>query len=380
VDVIVEDTPAGHAASKGLTQEEPVHVNQGLTEAEAASLLQAHGRNEIVERTTPSWKIFLRGLYGPMPIAIWIAVIVEFSLQTWPDGGILLFILFANATISWYETMKAGNAVAALKKSLRPTATVCRDGKWRNIEGALLVPGDLVLLGAGSAVPADCVLHEGELEIDESALTGEAMPAVKHGGDKPLMGSNVVRGEAHATVEHTGMDTFFGRTASLLQSVGARLGGIQKLLVRVMIVLTGLSLVLCLTALLYLCLRVRTPFKEALEFTVVLIVASIPIAIEIVVTTTLAMGSRQLAHHKAIVTRLTAIESLASMNMLCSDKTGTLTLNEMQVQDDCPTYLPGHNKDTVMVLAALAAKWREPPRDALDRMVLGSADLAECDK
>lgn len=356
------------------------HHSEGLTTQEAEALLLKHGRNEIIEKSTPSWVIFLQGLWGPMPIAIWIAVIVEFSLQNVIDGSILLGILFSNATISWYETMKAGNAVAALKKSLKPNATVKRDGKWQNMDASLVVPGDLVLLGSGSTVPADCILHAVPLDVDESALTGESLPVAMTEGFKPKMGSTVVRGEGEATVEFTGMETFFGTTAALLQSVGIQLGSIQKLLIRVMIILTGLSAGLCLTAFLYLLLHVGEPFKESLEFTVVLLVASIPIAIEIVVTTTLALGSHELTKWKAIVTRLQAVEALAGMNMLCSDKTGTLTLNQMEIQDDCPTFLPGYNKEKVLILAALAARWKEPARDALDRMVLGCFDLSVCDQ
>jgi H+-transporting ATPase len=138
--------------------------------------------------------------------------------------------------------------------------------------------------------------------------------------------------------------------------------------------------VLCVTALGYLIGYGKENVKEALSFTVVLLVASIPIAIEIVCTTTLALGSRQLSQEGAIVTRLASIEEMAGMNMLCSDKTGTLTLNKMVIQDDCPIYTPGHTQETVLKAAALAAKWKEPPRDALDTLVLTSAKLDECNK
>ena len=369
---------------RGDDHDEGVSVDfphsRGLTTQEAEELLKQHGKNELMEKKTPSWLIYVRGLWGPMPIAIWVAVIVEFGLQNYPDGSILLGILFANATISWYETIKAGNAVAALKKSLKPIATVKRDGEWKTIDATLLVPRDLVLLASGCAVPADCRLHDCQIDVDEAALTGESLPVSMTEGFRPKMGSNVVRGEGEATVEFTGANTFFGRTAAMLQSVGLELGSIQKLLIRVMIVLTTLSFCLVLTAFIYLLVHVKAGFKPSLQFAVVLLVASIPIAIEIVVTTTLAMGSRELSTWKAIVTRLTSIEALAGMNMLCSDKTGTLTMNKMEIQDDCPTFLPDLNKDTVLVLAALAAKWKEPPRDALDTMVLGAVDLKECDK
>mmetsp|Transcript_3547 Transcript_3547/g.7588 ORF Transcript_3547/g.7588 Transcript_3547/m.7588 type:complete len:891 (-) Transcript_3547:168-2840(-) len=354
--------------------------SHGLTSAEAERLLAIHGRNELPEKTTPGWVIFLRCLWGPMPIAIWIAVIIEFALENWPDGGILLFIQFANATIGWYETTKAGDAVAALRNSLKPLATVYRDGKWQNIDAAIVVPGDMVKLASGSAVPADCSINEGQIDVDEAALTGESLPVTMSTEHMPKMGSTVVRGEVDGTVQFTGLKTFFGKTALLLQSVEADLGNIHYVLVRVMFVLTTLSLVLCFICFGYLMGYYKTSFRDALEFTVVLLVVSIPIAIEIVVTTTLALGSKELSIKKVIVTRLSAIEMMSAVNMLCSDKTGTLTLNKMEIQDQCYTFEEGQNLQSVLVLAALAAKWREPPRDALDTMVLGAADLDECDK
>ena len=351
----------------------------GLTTAQAESLLEEYGRNELPEKVTPGWVIFLRCLWGPMPIAIWIACIIEFALENWPDGGILLGIQLANATIGWYETMKAGNAVAALKQSLKPNATAFRDGKWQNIDAALVVPGDLVKLAAGSAVPADCSVNEGSIEVDEAALTGESLPVTMVEGHIAKMGSTVVRGEVDGTVQFTGMYTFFGKTALLLNSVEADLGNIHYVLVKVMFVLTLLSLILCITCFGYLMGKYKLAFRDALEFTVVLLVVSIPIAIEIVVTTTLALGSKELSIQKVIVTRLSSIEMMSAVNMLCSDKTGTLTLNKMEIQETCHTFSPDHDIKSVLVLAALAAKWREPPRDALDTMVLGSANLDECD-
>jgi H+-transporting ATPase len=322
---------------------------------------------------------YLKMFWGPMPIMIWIAIIVEFAIQQWIDAGILLIIQFANATLGWYETVKAADAVAALKAALKPLATVKRDGKWQNIDGTLVVPGDLCLLGAGSAVPADCIVNEGRLEVDQSALTGESLPVTMYKGDTPKMGSTITRGETEGTVEFTGANTFFGKTATLLQGDNG-LGNLQKLLLKIMFVLVALSLTLCLTALFYLIFAKDVSFKRALSFAVVLLVASIPIAIEIVSTTTLALGSRELSKYGAIVSRLQAIEEMAGMNMLCSDKTGTLTLNKMMIQDYCPTY-GDYAKDMAAVVqyAAMAAKWKEPPKDALDTMVLGAVDLDSMD-
>ncbi|KPA78643.1 putative mitochondrial P-type H -ATPase, putative (H1A-1) [Leptomonas pyrrhocoris] len=353
--------------------------SKGLTSEEAEELLEKYGRNELPEKKTPSWVIYVRGLWGPMPAALWVAIIIEFALENWPDGAILFAIQIANATIGWFETIKAGDAVAALKNSLKPVATAYRDGKWQQIDAAVLVPGDLVKLAAGSAVPADCSINEGIIDVDEAALTGESLPVTMGPEHMPKMGSNVVRGEVEGTVQLTGALTFFGKTAALLQSVQSDLGNIHVILGRVMISLCAISFVLCMCCFIYLLAKFYETFRRSLQFAVVVLVVSIPIALEIVVTTTLAVGSTHLSKHKIIVTKLSAIEMMSGVNMLCSDKTGTLTLNKMEIQDQCFTFEEGNDLHTTLVLAALAAKWREPPRDALDTMVLGAANLDECD-
>eukprot|EP00300_Choanocystis_sp_HF-7_P004147 c13171_g1_i1.p1 GENE.c13171_g1_i1~~c13171_g1_i1.p1 ORF type:complete len:741 (-),score=194.91 c13171_g1_i1:68-2290(-) len=195
--------------------------------------------------------------------------------------------------------------------------------------------------------------------------------------DSVKMGSTVVRGEVEATVEFTGKNTFFGKTASLLKNTH-EFTNLQKILMTIMGVLMVFSLVFSGIVFGYL-LGQDESLKSALSFTVVLIVASIPIAIEIVVTTTLALGSKELSKHGAIVARLAAIEDLAGMNILCSDKTGTLTMNKMVIQEETPVYTPGESQYSILRYAAMAAKWKEPPRDALDTMVLGQADLNSLD-
>jgi magnesium-transporting ATPase (P-type) len=206
--------------------------HNGLTTAEAERLLEIHGRNELPEKSDPKWLIFLRQFWAPMPIMIWIAIIIEAGIQNFIDMGILLVIQFTNATISFYETNKAGNAIAALKNSLKPQATVKRDGKWQNIDARILVPTDTVLLASGSAVPADCRVNTGEIDVDQAALTGESLPVTFYKGDSCKMGSTVVRGEVEGTVEFTGVDTFFGKTASLLQETH-ELSHLQVILMRV---------------------------------------------------------------------------------------------------------------------------------------------------
>lgn len=351
--------------------------SKGLTSAEAARLLAIHGRNELEDKKKPKWLIFIEQLWAPMPIMIWIAAFTEAGIQNWPDCGILLTIQLVNASLGYYEITKAGDAVAALKKSLKPLATVKRDGKFVNIDAATVVPGDLVLLAAGSAIPADCLVNEGTIEVDQAALTGESLPVTMYKGSSCKMGSTVVRGEVEGTVEFTGGQTFFGKTASMLQGQD-ELGNLQKVLLRIMIILVILSFSLSGIVFAFL-LASKAGVIESVSFTVVLIVASIPIAIEIVCTTTLALGSKELAKHGAIVTRLAAIEDMAGMNMLCSDKTGTLTMNKMEIQAETPIYKAGETQYTLLRYAAMAAKWKEPARDALDTLTLSKADLKSLD-
>jgi H+-transporting ATPase len=351
--------------------------SHGISSAEAAALLKQYGRNELPEKVIPKWYIFLQQLWQPMPMMIWMAIIVEAGIKNWTDMSILLFIQFANASIGFYEITKAGDAVAALKSQLQAKATVKRDGQWKNIDAALVVPGDLVLLAAGSAIPADCRVNEGQIEVDQAALTGESLPVTMYQGDSCKMGSTVARGEQEGTVEFTGAETFFGKTASLLKN-DAEFSNLQKILISIIIVLVIVSFILC--GIVFVYLLSKTDLTDALSFTVVLMVASIPMAIEIVTTTTLALGSKELTKDGAIVTRLAAIEDMAGMAILCSDKTGTLTLNKMVIQADTPVYKKGETQYTILRYAAMAAKWKEPPRDALDTLTLTAVDMPSLDK
>jgi len=367
---------------QGTGEDKPfVYNSVGLSSEEAKRLLEVHGLNSLPEKKVPKWKIFVNLLIAPMPLMIFFAAFIEWSIGNLPDMGILLFINFANASIGFYESTKAADAVEALKNSLKPKATVKRDGKWQIIDGTTVVPGDMVLLASGSAMPADCrvntrdkerakqpdlAIHQ--IDVDQAALTGESLPVTLYEADKTLMGSTVVRGETEGTVEFTGSNTFFGKTAALLANT-EELSNVQYLLISIVRNLTLLSLVLCGIVLYYV--NTIVSFMEALSFVVVLMVAAIPMAMEIVTTTTLALGSKELSKQGAIVTRLAAIEDMAGMAILCSDKTGTLTLNEMHIQEHTPVYSTGENQYSLLRLAAMAAKWHEPARDALDKLVLG---------
>lgn len=189
----------------------------GLTTIDANELLNKYGKNELPEKIISKWYIFLSLFWEPMPIMIWLAILIEAILGKWMDMSILLAIQIANASIAFYETTKSGDAVAALKASLKPEAVVKRDDHWRSIDASLLVPSDLVMLSTGCAIPADCRINEGSIEVDQSAVTGESLPVMLYKGDLCKMGSTVVRGEVEGTVEFTGIRSEFGKTASLLQ-------------------------------------------------------------------------------------------------------------------------------------------------------------------
>ena len=349
--------------------------SEGLSTNEAKERLLRYGPNQLPEKSVPKWYIFVSQLWQPMPVMIWIAVIIEAGIQNWPDMAILLVIQFANASIGFYEITKAGDAVAALKNALKPMATAKRDGRWVNIDAAELVPGDTVLLASGSAVPADCRVNEGSIDVDQAQLTGESLPVAMHKADSCRMGSTVVRGEVEGTVEFTGGDTFLGRTAALLSNTG-EVSNLQVVIMSMVVVLTVLSLTLCFTVFMYLLLSSESDAVEAISFSVVVLVASIPLAIEIVTTTTLALGSKEMTRDGAIVARLAAIEDMAGMAILCCDKTGTLTLNKMEIQEETPIYKSGESQYTLLRYAAMAAKWKEPPRDALDTLTLNAADMS----
>ena len=307
-----------------------------------------------------------------MPLMIWVAALIEAAIGNFPDMSILIFINIANASIGYYEITKAGDAVAALKASLKNEATVKRNGRFYNIKADLLVPGDLISLELGGAVPADAVINEGELEVNQSALTGESLPVNMKRGMTVKMGSTVEKGHVEATVRYTGKYTEFGKTAAMLKQT-IEVSNLQLILIKIVVVLTLASLVLCSVVLGYI--TALSTFTEGLSFAVVLMVASIPMAIEIVTTTTLALGSKELSHDGAIVTRLAAIEDLAGMSILCSDKTGTLTLNKMVLQEETPIYLKGETQYSVLRYAAMAARWKDPPKDALDTLVFNAVDM-----
>ncbi len=236
-----------------ITELNIIESEMGLTSAKAQLLLKQYGPNVLEEKEISKLRLLFDLFTAPMSVMIWIAICIELPFQNWFDVVILTTLQLVNGFIGFYETVKAGNAVAALKNSLKPSAQVKRDDKWQVIDASLLVPTDLVMLCAGSAVPADCSINEGILSVDQAALTGESMPVTMKAGDVPKMGSTVVRGEVEATVQDTGMHTFLGKTAALIQSVDEQ-SRMDKVLMGVVRFLLVLSIIACIILLIYLLL------------------------------------------------------------------------------------------------------------------------------
>uniref|UniRef100_A0A0G4HRF0 P-type H(+)-exporting transporter n=1 Tax=Chromera velia CCMP2878 TaxID=1169474 RepID=A0A0G4HRF0_9ALVE len=346
----------------------------GLSQAQAEELLKKIGFNELPEKKVNPFLKFLSYYWGPMPCMIWVAIIVELVELDWLDFGVLMVLQAVNGLVGWYEERNAGNAIAALKKELALKATVKRDGCWRVLPARELVEGDLINLKLGDIVPADCVLMQNgqPLQVDQSALNGESLPKTLHAGEKTFQGAIVKRGESEAKVTETGERTFFGRASSMVASV-EQAGNFQKILTRItLFLLLGSSLLVGIIFVRLLLVghggqgdEKPLDFLYIVSICVVLLVASIPIAMPVVCTSTMALGAHSLAKKRAIVSRLAAVEELAGMDMLCCDKTGTLTKNELTV---APAFAVEPSRDTdVLFYGALAAKRMEEGQDAIDK-------------
>ena len=338
----------------------------GLSQAEAEKRLAQYGPNELIEKKTNPFLKFLTYFWGPIPWMIEAAVILSAIDRHWPDFWIILVLLLSNAVVGFWEENQAGNAIAALKAKLANKARVKRDGKWATPPARELVPGDIIRLRLGDIVPADARLLEGDpVEVDQSALTGESLPAERKSGEAVFSGSILRRGEIEALVYATGANTYFGRTAQLVQEAQT-VSHFQKAVLKIGNYLIVLAVVL-VAIIITIALFRGDPILTTLQFALVLTVAAIPVAMPTVLSVTMAVGARLLAQKKAIVSRLVAIEELAGVDILCADKTGTLTQNKLTLGD--PFTLDGLSADQVILNGALAS--REENNDTIDLAVLG---------
>jgi H+-transporting ATPase len=339
---------------------------EGLSQAEAQKRLTKYGPNEIEEKKTNLFLKFLTYFWGPIPWMIEAAVILSAVARHWPDFGIILVLLLANGVVGFWEEREAGNAIEALKAKLAVKARVIRDGKWVNPASRELVPGDVIRLRLGDIVPADARLLDGDpVEVDQSALTGESLPATRKPGEAVFSGSIIRQGEICAMVYGTGANTYFGKTAQLVQEAKT-VSHFQQAVLKIgnyLIILAVALVAVIITVALFRGDKILT----TLQFALVLTVAAIPVAMPTVLSVTMAVGARLLAKKEAIVSRLVAIEELAGVDILCADKTGTLTQNKLTLGD--PFCVNNISADQVILNGALSS--RSDNNDTIDLAVLG---------
>jgi H+-transporting ATPase len=338
----------------------------GLSQAEAQKRLTQYGPNEIEEKKTNPLLKLLTYFWGPIPWMIEAAVVLSGVVRHWLDFFIILLLLVSNAMVGFWEEHQAGNAIAALKAKLAIKAKVKRDGKWITPAARELVPGDVIRVRLGDIVPADARLLAGDpVEVDQSALTGESLPATRKPSEAVFSGSIIRQGEIDAMVYATGENTYFGKTAQLVQEAHT-VSHFQRAVLKIGDYLIILAVVLVAVIIIVALFR-GDPILNTLEFALVLLVAAIPVAMPTVLSVTMAVGARLLAKKEAIVTRLSAIEELAGVDVLCSDKTGTLTQNKLTLGD--PFSVNNIPADQVILWAALAS--RAEDKDTIDLAVIG---------
>lgn len=345
---------------------------KGLTGEEAQERAKRFGKNELIEEKVNPFLKFLGYFWGPIPFMIMIAMALSAVIGHWEEFVIIMVLLFSNAIVGFYQERKAGNAIEYLKQRLAPGARALRDGKWESIPARDLVPGDVVRLRLGDIVPADVKLFNGQyLEVDQSALTGESLPVEKKESDVSYSGSIVRKGEMDALVVTTGANTFFGRTTRLVGETRTT-SHFQRNVVKIGNYLIVIDAIMVSLVFIATVLRQQS-LLDALQFALVLTIAAIPVALPAVLSVTMAIGAIALAKKEAIVSKLVAIEEMAGVDVLCSDKTGTITQNKLTL-----TKIIGYGgaiESEVILNAALAS--RAEDNDPIDNAILQGTDAAD---
>ncbi len=337
----------------------------GLTGTEAGKRLSQYGYNEIAEKRVNPLLKFLGYFWGPIPWMIEAAGVLSAIVRHWPDLIIIIVLLLFNGVIGFWQEYQAGNAIEQLKKKLALKARALRDGKWQQIDARELVPGDVVRIRLGDVIPADVKLFDGDyLSVDQSALTGESLPVDKKRGDVVYSGSAAKQGEMVGVVTDTAMNTYFGRTARLVESAQA-VSHFQRAVLTIGDYLIYLTLGL-VGILVVIELDRGQPALGLVQFCLILVVAAIPVAMPAVLSVTMAIGALALSRMKAIVSRLESIEEMAGIDVLCSDKTGTLTQNKLTLGD--PVVFKASDAASLILAGALASKAED--RDAIDDAVI----------
>ncbi|XP_020552257.1 plasma membrane ATPase 4 isoform X2 [Sesamum indicum] len=350
---------------------------EGLTNSEAAKRLEVFGPNKLEEKKENKVLKFLGFMWNPLSWVMEIAAIMAIALANgqgrppdWQDFIGIIALLIINSTISFIEENNAGNAAAALMAGLAPKTKILRDGRWSEQEAAILVPGDIISIKLGDIVPADSRLLEGDpLKIDQSALTGESLPVTKNPGSEVFSGSTCKQGEIEAVVIATGINTFFGKAAHLVDST-QNVGHFQQVLTAIgNFCICSIAVGILIEIIVMYPIQHRK-YRDGIDNLLVLLIGGIPIAMPTVLSVTMAIGSHRLSEQGAITKRMTAIEEMAGMDVLCSDKTGTLTLNKLTVDRNLiEVFAKDLDKESVILLGARAS--RVENQDAIDACIVG---------
>jgi len=346
----------------------------GLTGAEAHRRLGEFGPNAVTEQAPPAWRVYLSKFWGPIPWLLEIAIVLQIGLGKYVEAGVVGGLLLFNATLGFIQEGRAGAALAALKKRLAPNALVRRDGEWVRLAASELVPGDVIQLSLGALVPADARVLSGSVMVDQSMLTGESVPVDASAGNQVYAGSLVRRGEAIAEVTATGARTYFGRTAELVRT--ARSASTEQAAIfsatRNLAVVNG-SVAVAIVLYAY---ALAVPSGDLIPLALTALLATIPVALPATFTLSAAFGAQVLARQGVLLTRLSAVHEAAAMDVLCADKTGTLTRNTLEVAE--VAAMPGFDRERVLALAVLASSEADQdPIDAAIRAAVINATVPE---
>jgi H+-transporting ATPase len=367
-----EATASSHGVRDQRTEEdrgadESRGPGEGLSGAEAAARLERYGPNAIEAKERSVLLELLSHFWAPIPWMIEVALLLTALTARWADFGIIAALLALNGFVGFWEEHQAANAIEALKERLAKQARAKRDGEWRTVPADQIVPGDLLTVQRGDVIPADGRILEGSADADESVLTGESLPVAKNAGEDLYSGTVVSRGSPTVRVLATGAATEFGRTAELTEQRGPQ-SHFQAAIFSIGRYLIGIALALVAVIVAVSLLR-GTSVATTLEFALVVTIAAIPVALPAVLSVTMAVGARYLARHEAVVSHLPAVEEMSGVDILCADKTGTITKNELAIAD-VAVVDAGIDREEVLREAALTAE--RDGQDPIDAAVLAA--------
>jgi H+-transporting ATPase len=346
---------------------------KGLTSAEAQRVLGQVGPNATPDVAVHPLRLVLGKFLAPVSILLEIAIVLQLALGEYVEGAIIGSLLIFNTAIGFFHESRAQSTIAALKSRLALNASVLRDGAWTIVPAAELVPADIVKLTLGAVVAADVLIRDGSILLDQSMLTGESLPIEAGPGTETYAGALVRRGEAVAEVLATGVHTKFGRTAELVRTAYV-VSTQQKAVFRVVRNLAGFNGAVTLLLMVY-AYEIGMTLPEAIPLVLISVLASVPVALPATFTLATAIGARALTRSGVLPTRLSAVDEAASLDVLCIDKTGTLTRNELAVA--AIHAMPGFDEDRVLTLAALASA--DGGQDPVDAAVRAAAALHKTD-